>query len=523
MSDGPRPDVVLTTDRTMMSNHHGKEFLGFMATGPAMGVPEKLWLWIAAPKMKVDKYGRPVEAPYGLRKVEAKLIDDGFNAAVIDPDYLGRYLDSMRVLMIGHHDFFAYGPPSSEWWMITGKEPVNRVSFIKFMNSPAVREAKRRGVKIIVGGPAAWQWLWELDRWGEWGVDSVIDGEAELVVSDIVRKALDGEPLPDYVYVGPHNSPRIEDIPVIKGASVNGLVEIMRGCPRGCKFCSVTLRPLRFLPLDHILKEVEVNLRAGIKGVILHSEDVLLYHADGIKPRPEPIIRLHEAVAKKVPGSVGWAHASLAAIKYAEEKHKLVSKIMNEILHGKQKFLGVEVGIETGSVRLAKIIMPAKSAPYPPEKWPEVVEDSFAIMHENRIVPAATLILGLPEERPEDVVQTAELLDRLRPYRSLIVPMFFVPMGALKNMDWFRRKALKREHIDVLMKTLDHSLYWAEDLISKTYLTEPHLAPVRWALKLFLAYVRRRARKIRPAVEAIIEGQASVKEVVTKSEGKAAA
>jgi hypothetical protein len=28
-------DIILTTDRTMMSNHHGKEFLGFMATGPA--------------------------------------------------------------------------------------------------------------------------------------------------------------------------------------------------------------------------------------------------------------------------------------------------------------------------------------------------------------------------------------------------------------------------------------------------------------------------------------------------------
>jgi len=32
-------EIVLTVDRSMMSNHHGKEFLGFMATGPAMGIP----------------------------------------------------------------------------------------------------------------------------------------------------------------------------------------------------------------------------------------------------------------------------------------------------------------------------------------------------------------------------------------------------------------------------------------------------------------------------------------------------
>ncbi len=497
-------EIVITSDRTMMSNHHGKEFLGFMATGPAIGMPERLWMWLAAPKPKVDSLGRPVEAPYGLRKVEAVLQDAGYNAAVVDPDHIHKHLDTMKALLIGHHDFFAYGPPSSEWWVMTGQEPVNRKSFRKFMESPAVREAKRRGVKIIVGGPAAWQWLWALEEWKRWGVDCVVDGEAELVITDIVEAALNNEPLPDYVYVGPADTPSVEQIPVIKGASVNGLIEIMRGCPRGCKFCSVTLRPLRFLPIDHILKEIEVNARAGIKNTILHSEDVFLYHADGVKPRPEPLLRLHEAVLKATPGTISWAHLSLAAIKYAEEKHKLVTKLMQDMIIPKQRYIGVEVGIETGSVRLAKIIMPAKSAPYPPEKWPEVVEDAFRIMHENYIIPAATIILGLPEETPDDVVATAELLDRLRPYRSLIVPMFFVPMGALKNRDWFKKHGLKEEHIDVLELCLKHSMYWVEDLINKFYLNEPLLMPVRLGIKLFLSLVRRNIHRIRPALEAMI-------------------
>ena len=64
-----RPEIILTTDRTMMSNHHGKEFIGFMTTGPAIGMPEKLWMWIACPKMKVDSMGRPWQAPYALRKL----------------------------------------------------------------------------------------------------------------------------------------------------------------------------------------------------------------------------------------------------------------------------------------------------------------------------------------------------------------------------------------------------------------------------------------------------------------------
>lgn len=492
-------EIVLTTDRTMMSNHHGKEFLGFIATGPAIGMPEKLWMWIAAPKIDVDEYGRPREAPYGMRKVEAKLVDAGYNAAIIDPDHLHRYLDTMKVLMIGHHDYFAYGPPSSEWWSLTGKEPVNRLSFKRFMNSPVIRKAKEKGVKIIAGGPAAWQWLWELELWRKWGVDTVIDGEVEKVIVDLVDKALNNEPLPDYIYVGPRDAPSIEEIPIIKAPSVNGLIEIMRGCPRGCKFCSVTLRPLRYMPLERIREEIRINLRGGTKGVILHSEDVLLYGADGVKPRPEPLINLHKTVFEELgeKKEFAWAHASLAAIKYAEDEYGLVSKLMNEyILSDHRPFLGVEVGIETGSPRLAKIIMPAKAAPYPAEKWPDIVEDAFRIMHENKIIPAATIILGLPQETPDDVVKTGELIDRLKPYRSIIIPMFFVPMGALKKNTWFLRDHITREHIDVMLKTFEHTVYWAEDIMNKFYLKETYLYPVRLGLKMFLRYAKHKIRKI---------------------------
>ncbi|MCD6235697.1 MAG: radical SAM protein, partial [Thaumarchaeota archaeon] len=132
---GRKFDIILTTDRTMMSNHHGKEFLGFMATGPAIGMPENLWMWIAAPKMKVDSLGRPWQAPYAMRKLESLLQDKGYDAAIIDPDYVNQYLKDAKILMLSHHDYFAYGPPSSEWWVVTQKEPVNAKSFRKFMNS----------------------------------------------------------------------------------------------------------------------------------------------------------------------------------------------------------------------------------------------------------------------------------------------------------------------------------------------------------------------------------------------------
>lgn len=497
----------MTSDRTMMSNHHGKEFLGFVATAPPIFLPERLWEFIASPKVKVDSMGRPREAPYGMRKIEAILQEKGFNAAIIDPDYLGKYLDSMKVLMLSHHDYFGYGPPSSEWWSLTGKEPLNRRSFIKLMNKPEIRKAKEKGVKIIAGGPAAWQWLYEVKKLIEWGVDTVVDGEGEKVVIDLVERALNNEPLPKYVYVGAEDVPSVDEIPIIRGGSVNGLVEIMRGCPRGCKFCSVTLRPLRFIPIDKIVKEIQVNLSAGVKGTILHSEDVLLYHANGVRPRPEPILKLHEEVVKLVGdnGSFAWSHVSLSALKYAEENYKLISRLMHEyLLTESRRFIGVEVGIETGSVRLAKEIMRGKSLPYPIENWPDIVEDAFKIMHENFIIPAATVILGFPGETGDDVVKTIELIERLKDYRSLIVPMFFVPLGSLKKGEWFIREYLKREHVDALLKMYNHSIYWAEDIMRRFYLKSPANLPVRILLKLFIRYAKIQVNKYVGKIEEYI-------------------
>jgi len=488
-----RFDVVLSVDRTLMTNHHGKEFLGFLATGPPVMVPEKIWMAVAAPRMRVDDLGRPLEAPYGLRKIEAALLDAGIKAAVIDPDYLGKHLKNAKVLGIGHHDYFALGPPSSEWWVLTGREPVNSKCFRKFMEKPEVRMAKKNGLKIIVGGPAAWQWLWMPDYAEKWGVDTVVEGEAEKIIVSLVQDALEGKPLPRYVHVGIQDTPVLNEIPVIKNASVNGLVEIMRGCPRGCRFCSVTLRPLRQYPLEMVEKELRVNKACGLDRCLLHAEDILLYGADGVKPRPEPLIRLHQT-ARQFFKVVGWSHVSLSAVKYAEENYSLITRLSEIILQDEHDYIGVEVGIETGSPRLAEKIMPAKAAPYPAGSWPSIVKDAFSIMHESRVVPAATIIIGMPDEKPDDLVKTLELIEELKDFRSLIIPMYFVPMGVLRNGEWYRAKP-NGEQLEVMKACLKHDLRWIKDL-SNWYFNKTNPF-VKISLKTVIFLVERVAKGFR--------------------------
>ncbi|MEZ0319801.1 MAG: radical SAM protein [Pyrobaculum sp.] len=504
-------DVILTADRSMMSNYHRKEFLGFGTTGPVFvelpfGLSEKFHSFLFAPKIKVDKWGRPLEAPYGMRKMEAKLIDAGINAAVIDPDHVHKYLPKAKVLMLSHHDYFGLNPPSSTWGVIVGKEPMNAMFFRRFMErlAPHIVKAKaENGLKVIVGGPAAWQWLYFPELVEKWGIDVIFDGEGERLVVDLVKNAIEGKPLPRYVYVGVSEAPAVEEISTIKFPSVNGLVEIGRGCPRGCAFCPVTLRPMRWYPLEKIEEELKVNAKAGVVDGILHSDEVPLYGSHTTEPNPDKLIALHK-LAKRYYRKVGWSHTTLVAVYHGEKKMgKLFTKLSEIILDEHQDWWGAQIGLETGSIRLARRIMPGKAAPYKIEQWHEIVVEAAAIMHEVKLIPAITIIVGLPDEQPDDVVETIELIERLRPYRSLIVPLFYVPMSHVRSdkAGWIDKLNLYPEHVDLLKTVARHSIYWAKDIVNKYYLKGAHYVPLKPLISYFISYVEKRLDKIEEDVD----------------------
>lgn len=462
------PEIVLTTDRTMMSNHRGKEFLGFGTTGPLILFPEFVWLWMFAPKMRCDSKGRPWQAPYGMRKLEAKLKENGYDAEIVVPERLGKALEDAKIMMISHHDFFGFGPPSSTFASLFNKETVNARSFKRLMENPAIGRAKERGLKIIAGGPAAWQWHYREELMRRWGVDCVFDGEGERAIVEIVRKALAGEELPSFIEMDPEDAPTLDEIPLIAAPSVNGLVEIMRGCPRGCKFCSVTHRPLRFVPMDRIEHELKVNVNSGIGVSTFHSEDVLLYRGKGVIPNAEHLLELN-TLGKRYCKHLAWAHASVSAIVKGEHDSKLMTRLGEIIIDDKQKWWGAEIGVETASVPLAKKMMPQKAKPFDIEKWPELVIESAGIMQDVGMLPAMTVIAGLPEENEEDVLRTIELVDDLWDFRAIIMPMFFVPMGILSQKEWFKAYRLSDAHMELIKRCFTHGARQGKNILKEYF------------------------------------------------------
>jgi len=95
---------------------------------------------------------------------------------------------------------------------------------------------------------------------------------------------------------------------------------------------------------------------------------------------------------------------------------------------GGKDIITAETGIETGSSRLMKKYMAGKMLPFRPEQWQEIVTNAFGILNDNNWCPLATLIVGLPDEKEEDVLETLELMDKLKGYKAFYVPLFFVPL-----------------------------------------------------------------------------------------------
>ena len=375
------------------------------------------------------------------------------------------------------------------------KDPLNCVNFQRMLTQPHVLEARRRGMKLIAGGPCAWQlapatrkkvpWIGEfVDSIG--GVDTVIEGEADLYVKEIVAKALHDEFLPPHVMLSAKEAPKVEQISSIRFPSVNGLIEIGRGCCRGCSFCSVTTRPTRWYPLEKVEEELKINAKIGVKKGLLHSDDVYFYGSPNIMPREEKLIPLLK-LAKRYYAQVGWSHVAIASLM---TKPKLLSKCAEVLIDDKQDWWGVEVGVETGSPRIITTGMPGKVAPFKASQWPELVVQAAGLMNDNHVYPACTFIVGLPQETEDDVLKTIELIDNLWDFKAILVPMFFVPLGHLASKDWFRRDRLSDVQVELLKRALSHGLRQSKVLLRDFFDWETQHATVyRTAFRGFVSFL----------------------------------
>lgn len=451
--------VVLTANQTLLSEYGGGIFLGFSSCIPRSVIPKRVYFPLMSPAVGKDLRGGAEVAPNGLRRIEAALLDHGFSedqVILVHPEDLDQAVGpETKIVGVSDNDPLGLGPASWTFGQLYPGGTHTTASLVEMLSHTSL---KRYRPKIILGGPGAWQLESEseLDRLG---IDHLVIGEGDGIVEELFESLIKGQAV-DRIIRGEALAPEL--IPRLKRPTIHGVVEVSRGCGRGCAFCQPDLQNHRSRMLVHILEDVDLNLKAG-RQPLLHAEDILRYRCQGQRIDREEVLRLFRTVADR-PGveMVSVSHAAFSSVLAEPE---LVAEISDLLDLSPTRWLGPQIGIETASSELMRVHMPGKIRPFSAAKWPEVVLEACRVLDRNHWVPSLTLIIGLPGEKPADVQATIGLVENLRWFKSLIVPLFFVAQGRLAGRTRsFRVEDLTGLHGELIRKSWDHNLAWSLEL-----------------------------------------------------------
>ena len=523
------PKIVLTADRTLMSPYRHLSLATFFGCAPALDPhrdKKSFWYKIlknqVTPKILFDFICNPIEhtngianyAPYGLRKVEAGLLRDGFrreDVVVAHPDHIEKFIGP-ETQVVGTYEMDPLGMGPVTMTFTYGRKQMSYDEFYNrdlHMRINAAKKKNGSNAKVIAGASGTWQYNYDPAKIEEYGLYAILEGELGGIAPEIDGHAgrffnylingdfenmdpfrkrsdfkvnikefqRDGRTLHGR-FVNFWDRPDLEEIPNIVEPSMHGMVEVMRGCGRGCKFCDVTLRSLRYYSPEKVKKEIEVNLKkGGEKSAWIHSDDIFVYGMDpktskGMEPNREALEELFTAIMSTGVEHTNPTHGTLAG---AIADEKLIPNISKIIRSGPENLIGVQCGFETGSLRLIEKYADRKLAPYRPEEWHWVVKEGVKTLNENYWVPAFTLIMGLDnDETPEDSWETIQIINELEKEQPdsmfTTTPLTFVPIGLLEKSEFFNiGNEMDPAQLGVMYKTWQHNFkYGIQKFMTKT-------------------------------------------------------
>ncbi len=523
------PKIVLTADRTLMSPYRGISLATFFGCAPALDPnrdKNNFWYKIlknqVTPKVLFDFICNPIShtngvadyAPYGLRKVEAGLIRDGFkreDVVVAHPDHLEKFIGP-ETEVVGTYEMDPLGMGPVTMTFTYGRKQTSYDEYYCRDLHMKINAAKKKNgshAKVIAGASGTWQYNYDPAKIEEYGLYAVLEGELGGIAPEIDGHAgkffnhlIDGDfenmdpfrkksdfkvdikefkrddKLIHGRFVNYWDRPDIDEIPEIIEPSMHGMIEVMRGCGRGCKFCDVTLRALRYYPPEKVKKEVELNLKkGGAKSAWVHSDDIFVYGMDPrtskqMEPNREALEELFTAIMSTGVEHTNPTHGTLAG---AIADERLIPNISKIIKASPTNLIGIQCGFETGSLRLIAKYADRKLAPYSPEEWHWVVKEGVKTLNEHYWVPAFTLIMGLDnDETPEDAWDTIRILSELEREQPdsmfTATPLTFVPIGLLEKSEFFDiGNEMDPAQLGVMYKTWQHNFkYGIQKFMNKT-------------------------------------------------------
>lgn len=439
--------IVLTAPLTETIDHAGYFIQMAMASMP-------IWMEFVLnskyPNWRQVEYNPDGSARYmpaGVRLVQ-KSLERQFNP----DDMVACYADDInqfigpktRVVAVSTHNplgvTFAAGVYTSMFG--SSREPINS-HYAKALFAGIKSSPYRSNFKVIVGGSGGWQ-ITQTNSFEDLSVDCVVEGRSESEEClELFQKAVKGGDLPREINVA--HPTRRDAILTPDRRTTFGVVEMTTGCGRRCNFCVPDLNPQLDVPKEQIMAAVRSNVRDGNKQISLATEDMFIWgqvrtETPFFFPNREALLDLYSSIVS-TPGVEQHVLSHCTIAPFVVDP-LLIKKLSETLLpkspihlprlssHPQRKALSPLIGLETGSVRIAKKIMPGKGVPFRIEDWPSVVIQGLQVANENNWFPVMTLIVGNPDETDEDCMATLDLLYEIerRGLFAIMVPSIFTPL-----------------------------------------------------------------------------------------------
>jgi len=253
--------------------------------------------------------------------------------------------------------------------------------------------AKKRGAKVIIGGPHAIAW----DNKTDGNVDKVVIGEGENAWLEFIGAAPDINdindiPMPDYSLVNMGRFSGVEPV----GAVPSLAIMASRGCPFNCTFCNTPLfwgKEVRYRNPQSVLDEVELlHNEYGIQEIFFQDDTFNLNHMWAFEILKGLISRgLESEMMFKIACRVNESMLTQEFLALARK-----AGVWNI-------FYGIESGSQHMLDRMKKGITVAE------------IKRAVAMTKEVGIKAQCSFIIGLPGESLATIQETEALIHEIKP------------------------------------------------------------------------------------------------------------
>ena len=463
-----RPAVVLVADRTLSARYRIL-FEGIFATMQTTKVPEAAMRYFVSPKMPVDNDGRAKAVPLGLRRVESALLAytelERKDIVCTTPEALPSLLGPwVKIVGVSSSDPLGMGMSNTTTTSFWAGELYTR-RWTRQMLAGIAKAKQKYGFKVVGGGAGAWQWERYDDAVADDCIDVVFEGYFEEKGPKLFVDLIDGKKVDEYIC---EDTTAADKMQPICDPSLLGIIELSRGCGRGCGFCTMADKKMTHISPDVIMADLQMNVDNGIRSVVSGSEDFFRYGATGLKPDFD---KLHSLLTRmhEVKGLLFMQidHGNVTSVlQLTDDELKEIRRLLT--WEAKTDYLWVNMGVESANGQLVAGACPGKIAPFKPEQWEDMVKEAAEKMQRSGFYSVFSLVLGLPGETGADVERTIKLVEYLKEKPAVIFPIFYEPLRKedIAEGNKFTLKKLRVDHLELYSKCYEinfkkiPSLYW---------------------------------------------------------------